>query len=162
MNWCGHLVPSINIYEFFTLSQRCPKHLRGHNLWGQICYNWGFPLEPNWIYLIYDFWTKGKHFPSLSLRVHFPFINTRKGDYYRYLAEFKTVNERKEATDQSLKAYQVCQTWKYFNFHWSLFFWWMFLISSSENWNILTKTDVICNAGCYQHCYDRSSTHASD
>ena len=32
----------------------------------------------------------------------------RKGDYYRYLAEFKTSNERKEAADQSLKAYQVC------------------------------------------------------
>ena len=31
----------------------------------------------------------------------------RKGDYYRYLAEFKTGNERKEAADQSLKAYQV-------------------------------------------------------
>lgn len=34
--------------------------------------------------------------------------DTRKGDYYRYLAEFKTGNERKEAADQSLKAYQVC------------------------------------------------------
>ena len=32
----------------------------------------------------------------------------RKGDYYRYLAEFKTGSERKEAADQSLKAYQVC------------------------------------------------------
>lgn len=31
----------------------------------------------------------------------------RKGDYYRYLAEFKAGNERKEAADQSLKAYQV-------------------------------------------------------
>jgi len=30
-----------------------------------------------------------------------------KGDYYRYLAEFKTGNERKEAADQSLKAYQA-------------------------------------------------------
>lgn len=33
---------------------------------------------------------------------------SRKGDYYRYLAEFKTGAERKEAADQSLKAYQVC------------------------------------------------------
>lgn len=33
---------------------------------------------------------------------------SRKGDYYRYLAEFKTGNERNEAADQSLKAYQVC------------------------------------------------------
>ena len=32
---------------------------------------------------------------------------SRKGDYYRYLAEFKSGNERKEAADQSLKAYQV-------------------------------------------------------
>ena len=32
----------------------------------------------------------------------------RKGDYYRYLAEFKSGNERKEAADQSLKAYEVC------------------------------------------------------
>jgi hypothetical protein len=32
----------------------------------------------------------------------------RKGDYYRYLAEFKTGSERKEAADQSLKAYEVC------------------------------------------------------
>lgn len=31
----------------------------------------------------------------------------RKGDYYRYLAEFKTGNERKEVADQSLKAYEV-------------------------------------------------------
>lgn len=32
----------------------------------------------------------------------------RKGDYYRYLAEFKGANDRKEAADQSLKAYEVC------------------------------------------------------
>lgn len=32
----------------------------------------------------------------------------RKGDYYRYLAEFKVGNEKKEAADQSLKAYEVC------------------------------------------------------
>ena len=31
----------------------------------------------------------------------------RKGDYYRYLAEFKTGNEKKEAADQSMKAYEV-------------------------------------------------------
>jgi len=31
----------------------------------------------------------------------------RKGDYYRYLAEFKTGNERKEVADQSMKAYEV-------------------------------------------------------
>ena len=31
----------------------------------------------------------------------------RKGDYYRYLAEFKLGVERKEAADESLKAYEV-------------------------------------------------------
>ncbi|MCO5563183.1 hypothetical protein L7F22_016820 [Adiantum nelumboides] len=34
------------------------------------------------------------------------FYYKMKGDYFRYLAEFKTSNERKEAADQSLKAYQ--------------------------------------------------------
>ncbi|GJS68124.1 14-3-3 protein 9, partial [Tanacetum coccineum] len=29
----------------------------------------------------------------------------RKGDYYKYLAEFKSGNDKKEAGDQSLKAY---------------------------------------------------------
>lgn len=32
---------------------------------------------------------------------------SRKGDYYRYLAEFKSGDDRKEAADQSLKAYEV-------------------------------------------------------
>ncbi|KAF6150859.1 hypothetical protein GIB67_020942 [Kingdonia uniflora] len=30
-----------------------------------------------------------------------------KGDYFRYLAEFKTDQERKDATDQSLKGYEA-------------------------------------------------------
>lgn len=34
-------------------------------------------------------------------------FDCRKGDYYRYLAEFKAGNERKEAAEQSQKAYQV-------------------------------------------------------
>lgn len=34
-------------------------------------------------------------------------IDCRKGDYYRYLAEFKSGAERKEVADQSLKAYEV-------------------------------------------------------
>ncbi|MCO5584693.1 hypothetical protein L7F22_038625 [Adiantum nelumboides] len=34
------------------------------------------------------------------------FYYKMKGDYFRYLAEFKTSSERKEAADQSLKAYQ--------------------------------------------------------
>nr|DAD41109.1 TPA_asm: hypothetical protein HUJ06_015432 [Nelumbo nucifera] len=35
------------------------------------------------------------------------FYHKMKGDYYRYLAEFKTGVDRKEAADQSLKAYQA-------------------------------------------------------
>ncbi|CAI0446218.1 unnamed protein product [Linum tenue] len=31
----------------------------------------------------------------------------QKGDYYRYLAEFKGTDDRKEAADQSLKAYEA-------------------------------------------------------
>ena len=31
----------------------------------------------------------------------------RKGDYFRYLAEFKTDQDRKEAADQSLKGYEA-------------------------------------------------------
>ena len=31
----------------------------------------------------------------------------RKGDYYRYLAEFKAGDEKKETADLSMKAYQV-------------------------------------------------------
>ncbi|KAL9233995.1 hypothetical protein vseg_008921 [Gypsophila vaccaria] len=34
------------------------------------------------------------------------FYYKMKGDYYRYLAEFKSGDERKEAADQSLKAYE--------------------------------------------------------
>lgn len=35
------------------------------------------------------------------------FLVYRKGDYYRYLAEFKSGNERKEVADLSQKAYEV-------------------------------------------------------
>lgn len=35
------------------------------------------------------------------------FYYKMKGDYYRYLAEFKAGDERKEAADQSLKAYEA-------------------------------------------------------
>ncbi|XP_021595457.1 14-3-3-like protein D isoform X2 [Manihot esculenta] len=38
------------------------------------------------------------------------FYYKMKGDYYRYLAEFKTGNEKKDAADQSLKAYQTAST----------------------------------------------------
>ncbi|MQL69106.1 hypothetical protein Taro_001391 [Colocasia esculenta] len=38
-------------------------------------------------------------------------VKSRKGDYYRYLAEFKYDQEKKDAADQSLKAYEAaCST----------------------------------------------------
>ncbi|KAH9309022.1 hypothetical protein KI387_036933, partial [Taxus chinensis] len=48
--------------------------------------------------------------PSSSVGESTVFYYKMKGDYYRYLAEFKTGNERKEASDQSLKAYQTAST----------------------------------------------------
>lgn len=45
--------------------------------------------------------------PSSSAGESTVFYYKMKGDYYRYLAEFKTGNEKKEAADQSLKAYQL-------------------------------------------------------
>lgn len=36
------------------------------------------------------------------------FFYKMKGDYYRYMAEFKTGDERKEVADHSMEAYQVC------------------------------------------------------
>lgn len=43
-----------------------------------------------------------------SLIIYYGMGDSRKGDYYRYLAEFKTDQERKEAADQSLKGYEAC------------------------------------------------------
>ncbi|XP_073110221.1 14-3-3 protein 7 isoform X2 [Elaeis guineensis] len=45
--------------------------------------------------------------PSSTAGESIVYFYKMKGDYYRYMAEYKTVNERKEATDQSLKAYQA-------------------------------------------------------
>lgn len=45
------------------------------------------------------------------MKVHFVatlvFPNSRKGDYHRYLAEFATGNNRKEAAENSLVAYKT-------------------------------------------------------
>ncbi|GJS79826.1 14-3-3-like protein GF14 iota [Tanacetum coccineum] len=38
------------------------------------------------------------------------FYYKMKGDYFRYLAEFKTDQERKDAAEQSLKGYEACYT----------------------------------------------------
>lgn len=44
---------------------------------------------------------------SSSTRESTVFYYKMKGDYYRYLAEFKFGNDRKEAADKSLKAYEA-------------------------------------------------------
>ncbi|CAI0557957.1 unnamed protein product [Linum tenue] len=44
--------------------------------------------------------------PSCSGAESTVFFYKMKGDYYRYLAEFKSSDERKEVADQSMKAYQ--------------------------------------------------------
>ncbi|KAK1431030.1 hypothetical protein QVD17_14227 [Tagetes erecta] len=48
--------------------------------------------------------------PSSSAGESTVFYYKMKGDYYRYLAEFKTGDDKKEAADQSLKAYQLAST----------------------------------------------------
>lgn len=48
--------------------------------------------------------------PSASAGESSVFYHKMKGDYYRYLAEFKTGNDRKEAAEQSLKAYQTASS----------------------------------------------------
>ncbi|KAL0002107.1 hypothetical protein SO802_015888 [Lithocarpus litseifolius] len=48
--------------------------------------------------------------PSASAVESTVFYYKMKGDYYRYLAEFRTGNEKKEAADQSKKAYETAST----------------------------------------------------
>ncbi|KAM0063394.1 putative 14-3-3 protein [Helianthus anomalus] len=48
--------------------------------------------------------------PSSSAGESTVFYYKMKGDYYRYLAEFKFGDDKKEAADQSLKAYQLAST----------------------------------------------------
>lgn len=45
--------------------------------------------------------------PSSTTGESTVFYYKMKGDYYRYLAEFKVGNDRKEATDHSLEAYEA-------------------------------------------------------
>ncbi|CAN4124575.1 unnamed protein product [Withania somnifera] len=45
--------------------------------------------------------------PSVGTGEAIVFYYKMKGDYYRYLAEFKTDSERKEASEQSLKGYEA-------------------------------------------------------
>ncbi|XP_041004564.1 14-3-3-like protein D [Juglans microcarpa x Juglans regia] len=48
--------------------------------------------------------------PSAAAGESTVFYHKMKGDYYRYLAEFKTGNEKKEAADHSMKAYETATT----------------------------------------------------
>ncbi|KAJ9172804.1 hypothetical protein P3X46_016011 [Hevea brasiliensis] len=48
--------------------------------------------------------------PSASAGESKVFFYKMKGDYYRYLAEFKTGNEKKDAADHSMKAYETATT----------------------------------------------------
>ncbi|XP_072998469.1 14-3-3-like protein D [Typha latifolia] len=48
--------------------------------------------------------------PSAAAGESSVFYYKMKGDYYRYLAEFKTGNERKEVAEQSLKAYETASS----------------------------------------------------
>ncbi|XP_022774679.1 14-3-3-like protein B isoform X2 [Durio zibethinus] len=48
--------------------------------------------------------------PSASGGESTVFFYKMKGDYYRYLAEFKAGNEKKEAADHSMKAYETATT----------------------------------------------------
>ncbi|KAK8955762.1 14-3-3-like protein D [Platanthera guangdongensis] len=48
--------------------------------------------------------------PSASAGESSVFYHKMKGDYFRYLAEFKIGTDRKEAAEQSLKAYQTASS----------------------------------------------------
>ncbi|GMY37536.1 14-3-3-like protein C [Fagus crenata] len=48
--------------------------------------------------------------PSCAAGESTVFFYKMKGDYYRYLAEFKAADERKEIADESMKAYQAAST----------------------------------------------------
>jgi hypothetical protein len=56
--------------------------------------------------------------PSSSNSESSVFFYKMKGDYYRYLAEFKSGDERKEAADHSMEAYQVSLNSNFFIYLW--------------------------------------------
>nr|POE94099.1 14-3-3-like protein d [Quercus suber] len=52
-----------------------------------------------------------KHLLPLASEVESTvFYYKMKGDYYRYLTEFKTGHEKKEVADKSMKAYETAST----------------------------------------------------
>lgn len=71
----------------------------------------------------------------------YAFFKCRKGDYNRYLAEFKSGREREEAADQSMKAYEVS----------SILF--VFPEASVFPMSIVRLViEVISDAVCLKHC----------
>ena len=50
-----------------------------------------------------------KHANALLLTTHQPPVKRPQGDYHRYLAEFKTGADRKEAAEHTLLAYKAAQ-----------------------------------------------------
>lgn len=54
----------------------------------------------------------GHLIPSASTSESKVFYLKMKGDYHRYLAEFKTGHDRKEAAEHTLLAYKAAQVWQ--------------------------------------------------
>lgn len=54
--------------------------------------------------------------PSASTAESKVFYLKMKGDYHRYLAEFKVGDERKEAAEQTMNSYKAAQVVKYLNY----------------------------------------------
>lgn len=93
------------------------------------------------------------HFSCFFFSYHIVYLMHRKGDYCRYLAEFKTDQERKEAADQSLKGYEA--SFVLLSAHVKQIFLLPFI-----TWpQILTSLIVL---GCFQHCKYWSSFDSSD
>jgi len=83
-----HFIHSTGYITFFSINYHICVCIVACN--AQTSFNWFYCLC--WIFSFFSFCV---------------FFRGRKGDYYRYLAEFKGADERKEAADQSLKAYEV-------------------------------------------------------
>lgn len=64
--------------------------------------------------------------PSASSAESKVFYLKMKGDYHRYLAEFKIGDERKEAAEQTMNSYKAAQVVNYLNFE----------LKTDEFWNL--------------------------
>ena len=69
--------------------------------------------------------------PSASASESKVFYLKMKGDYHRYMAEFKVGDERKAAAEDTMLSYKAAQVWLFFFFFffffgvWILFGWWL-------------------------------------